>query len=381
MLARSKTRNHHIVGLSRKAAYQPDNDGVLKGAREVLVDTFNAVLSRCANRTRLLAKRALSDLWRVGFPSSGAIMMLHEVHDDPDNELGTGCRPGYLEYLVRHLRAKGAELVSMDRAIELITTRAHQPFVVLTFDDGYRDTWAKALPILERLSAPCCIYVPTHAITRELNAWWLAAREIFRRYDAVDVSCMERRFSCTTLDAKRAALREVCNWVARDFTRASSLDDTFANYDVHIVDLVEKYFLSQSELQLLARNPLATLGGHTTSHRALATLSADAVHSELAENRQFLQNATGREVRHIAYPYGSSNACGPRDFEMAKNLGFASATTSESRPLYRYESADLRALPRIDFSADFWVGMNAINMDDNGPSPYIELADPRFERN
>ena len=55
----------------------------------------------------LSAHRALAPLSRLTFGSTGAILMFHEVQENPDNELRTGCSPEVLDGLVRGLIAAG----------------------------------------------------------------------------------------------------------------------------------------------------------------------------------------------------------------------------------------------------------------------------------
>ena len=41
------------------------------------------------------AHRAFAPLSRLTFGSTGAILMFHEVQEDPDDELRTGCTRGF----------------------------------------------------------------------------------------------------------------------------------------------------------------------------------------------------------------------------------------------------------------------------------------------
>src|SRR4029077_6191993 len=129
-------------------------------------------------------------------------LMFHEVQEDPDRELRTGCSPQVLDGLVRGLIGAGWEIVALDEALKRVRDRTGGRFIAVTFDDGYRDTFSQARVILERYSAPFTVYVPTGAITRELNAWWLGLRAIFRTNDVVRIDAMERTFACASLAAK-----------------------------------------------------------------------------------------------------------------------------------------------------------------------------------
>src|SRR5687768_11005074 len=122
------------------------------------------------------------------FAGRAVILMFHEIQRDCRWELMTGTSVDFFEYSLKWLRQEGWEIVSLEACLERLATD-HQPrrYAVLTFDDGYRDNVSTALPILERNNAPFMMYVPTGAVTRTLQPWWLGLRELFRSRDAVTI--------------------------------------------------------------------------------------------------------------------------------------------------------------------------------------------------
>jgi len=283
----------------------------------------------------------------------GSILVFHEIHDDADAELHVGCSSRALEYLINIIRQSGTDFVTMDETLLRIDDKQAKPFVTVTFDDGYRDTYERAAPVLERLNVPFTIYVPTHAVTRELYAWWLGLRMLFKNQDVVTIDAMNRRFSCFDLKSKIAALRIVTNWVGEDFRLKDALRQTFKSNDISLEALSDKYFLNAEELRELAHRPLVTIGAHTTSHAALSILSLEDMEAEMSDNRDFLENLIGSEVSQFAYPYGTDKACGVREFSAAKRLGFKSAATATNRSIGHGSSK--HALPRLNLTGRFWT--------------------------
>ena len=269
--------------------------------REMMKDTLEPYSSPMLRTTV-----ALTHVLRRHFSGLGIIVTLHEVHQEPESELMTGCAVDLLEKLVRWLRYMGWNIVSIDDALRLNAKSADKPFAVLTFDDGYRDTLDRALPVLDRLGAPFTVYVQTHAITRDLYAWWPGLRHLFQSHDVVFVSAMERTFQCSVRATKIAGLKACCNWVDQDFTRAEELRETFATYGITIEALVDRYFLDKNSVRSMARHPLVTIGAHSTSHVALTTIDDDAVRHEMADSRVFLEQLLEEEIVHFAYPYGGA---------------------------------------------------------------------------
>ena len=258
-----------------------------------------------------------SGLTRMIAPALGArgvILTFHEIHDDLDNELSTGCPTPFFEKSISWLRNSGWDIVTLDEALTRLRDGAQtRRFAVITFDDGYRDNITRALPILRREQVPFTVYIPTGAITRELYAWWLGLRELFRTNDKVEIAALGMTFSCADLRSKRIGLSVATLWAHENFKRVSDFGHTFSKYEISLQSLCHRYFIDEDELRFLANDPLSTIGAHTVTHPALATLDDAEVSRELADNRAYLQGQLNREVLHFAYPYGSPAACGQRE--------------------------------------------------------------------
>ena len=298
---------------------------------------------------RALHALSLSRLSAPALGVRGAILTFHEIHDDLDSELWTGCQTSFFERSIHWLINAGWDIVTIDEALTRLRDREQKRrFAVVTFDDGYRDNITRALPILRRKRIPFTMYIPTGAITRELYAWWLGLRELFRANDKVDLPCVGMTFSCADLSSKRIGLAVATGWVHENFKRVSELRHTFSSYGISLQSLCNRYFMNEEELKSLANDPLATIGAHTVGHPALATLQSADVSRELTDNRAYLQAYLNRHVDHFAYPYGSTAACGQREARLAREAGFRTAVTTLHRPLFKQDQLSLYALPRIN---------------------------------
>jgi len=304
-----------------------------------------------------LSWAGLMPVIRSLFAGRAAIIMFHEIQREFRTELATGTSISLFEHSLSWLRQEGWEIVSLEECLERVlrNDRSHR-YAVLTFDDGYRDNVSVALPILERHNAPFLMYVPTGAPTRTLQTWWLGLRELFRSRDDVTVDAMDTRFHCPDFQAKVSALARAAQWVHEDYHRAAMLAPTFHKAGVSLSALNDAYFLDEREIQVLSRHPLASIGGHTTSHSALKNLDKSSALAEMADNRNYLQNLIQRPVRHFAYPYGNPRACGPREEHLASAAGFLTAVTTRNAQL---DAANLNhfALPR--FSIDSEIALQA----------------------
>ena len=84
------------------------------------------------------------------------------------------------------------------------------------------------------------------------------------------------------------------------------------------------------------------VGAHGRRHLDLRTLDGAAARDEIAGSRRELEDSLGVPIRHFCYPYGSFD---PRDRDLVREAGFATATTVERGRAA--PGADLLALPRV----------------------------------
>jgi peptidoglycan/xylan/chitin deacetylase (PgdA/CDA1 family) len=281
---------------------------------------------------------------RARLEARAVIILFHEIQRDCRSELMTGTSISLFEYSLNWLQQDGWSIVSLDECLKrLAANDRSRRYAVLTFDDGYRDNVSVALPVMERHNAPFMIYVPTGAPTRSMQTWWLGLRKLFLSADIVTIDAIGRQFHCSDLRSKVSALDEVTRWIHQDYRRAASLAPTFKQNGISLSALNNAYFLDERELRILARHPLASIGGHTTSHAALTTLDESSARAELLDNRNYLQDLLQSPIRHVAYPYG---AYGPREEHLAGEVGFHTAVTTWQARLYD-RKANYFALPRI----------------------------------
>jgi peptidoglycan/xylan/chitin deacetylase (PgdA/CDA1 family) len=310
-----------------------------------LVRTAVSVGARFSGLSRLVAAR---------YGGRGMIFALHSVVDDdalyPDYTLR--CSTGRLEWALGWLRDEGLNFVSLDEAVRRLTDDDPRPFACFTLDDGYADNLTRALPVMERFDAPFTVFVTTGMVTREIDGWWLGLAALVRSHDRIELPAPGLRFECPDLPRKRLAFKTIESMVHKDFSLLPHLRQAIAKSTIDCRALVDREALSEAQLRRLSRHPLATIGGHTTTHRNLAEAPAPAVEWEMAANRRFLQEITGQPIDHFAYPFGHARACGEREARICREVGFRTAVTTRAGTLFAQHVHELHALPRLHLAGD-----------------------------
>lgn len=67
-------------------------------------------------------------------------------------------------------------------------------------------------------------------------------------------------------------------------------------------------YLSEEELQEIANHPLITIGSHGLWHRHFNRITLDEARFELTESKRLLEDAIGKPVDLMAWPYGECSA-------------------------------------------------------------------------
>ena len=112
--------------------------------------------------------------------------------------------------------------------------------------------------------------------------------------------------------------------------------------------------MSWEEIASSPRDPLVTIGAHTVNHPMLAKLPAEAVRSEMDLSRAVIEAALGVRPQHLCLSVWRSAARpGPREFEIAAELGFKTAVTTQPGVLFREHAEHLTALPRISLNGEY----------------------------
>jgi peptidoglycan/xylan/chitin deacetylase (PgdA/CDA1 family) len=168
----------------------------------------------------------------------------------------------------------------------------------------------------------------------------------------VELPAARLQFDCPDVASKRLAFKTIEGLVHKDFSLLPHLRQAIAKSGIDCSALIDREALTEAQLRRLSRHPLVTIGGHTTTHPNLAEAPAPTVHWELAENRKFLQEVIGQPVEHFAYPFGHERACGNREAQVCRDVGFRTAVTTRNGALFPEHAQHLHALPRIHLAGD-----------------------------
>ena len=308
----------------------------------------------------LLGLPPLRDLAERWMDHRGLILMFHHVGPPGDESWvnrGLTVSPETLDRVLSILAARGYELVSMDEVPDRLTGARAKRFAALTFDDGCRDNLACAAPILASHGAPFTVYVTTGFADGTVSPWWHVLERAIAAASKLEVETVLgiRRFDTSSRAAKAAAAVELREILLNSppGLRAEQTCSLARQAKIDLAALTRELYLDWDGLRALAKIPGCTIGCHTSTHPRLSQLPEEAVRSELADSRAMIEERLGVQTRHFSYPYGWAAACGDREFELARRLGYVTAVTTRRDVLTPRNADALTSLPRVPINGGF----------------------------
>ncbi|RUM26173.1 polysaccharide deacetylase [Rhizobium vallis] len=268
----------------------------------------------------------------------GVVFTLHHVRPhvpqtfEPNAHLEI--TPSFLDAALRCLTREGYRFVPLDAVPALLAEpEGGRPFAAFTLDDGYVNNLEYALPAFERHRAPFTVFVTKGFAEGSHSIWWETLAVLLRQMREIrfDFGRGTERVALDSLQQQWNAFDRFAAYIHHsDEAYAVTAIDTLARESgIEPTDIVRELVMRPDELQWLARRPLAALGAHTISHRALARLPEAEARIEMQVSADYVEALTGIRPATIAYPYGTPDAATDREARMSGNLGFTVAVTTQ----------------------------------------------------
>jgi peptidoglycan/xylan/chitin deacetylase (PgdA/CDA1 family) len=286
--------------------------------------------------SRRLAKTVVAGALGPLLPGRALVVLgYHRVVERFDQECRT-MMPSMLvsrAMLERHLECLGRHyrFVSLDDIDAAVgAARRGKPAAAVTFDDGYRDVYELAVPLLRRKGIPAAVFVVTSAVGSDqpllhdrlyrlavelLPRWRIARGELTRVLSAAGIAPAH---APAILDA---AVTPVA--LTRAFVTELTYDDQLRLVDALLAESGAEPGLPPGALPVTwemvreMRRAGMTIGSHTARHIRLTNETRAVQTREIAESRARLEGELGEPIVQFAYPDGDFNSASVRIVERA----------------------------------------------------------------
>lgn len=261
---------------------------------------------------RIVAEERISALL-CRFNRRARILMLHGV-GTPEYPAGTFRRQ--LQFLRRIFRLVSlAEVLGPDGA-------AHdsRPKLALTFDDGLKNNFSAAYPILRELQVPATFFVCPGLVETGRWLWNHECRARLSRLsdsqrlefaaslglESAQIEAIVRKLKYLP-NAERLAAEKELRLLTPDFVPTES-------------ERLEYDMMTWNDLKSLDRNVVA-VGGHSSHHEILTRLEPNHLEREVGGCKAWIERELDVPVRQFCYPDGAYDervlSCVGRHFDLA----------------------------------------------------------------
>jgi peptidoglycan/xylan/chitin deacetylase (PgdA/CDA1 family) len=246
----------------------------------------------------------------------------------------------FLDEFLGYLKKRRWDVVTIEEATRR-SRNGRGRFVNFSIDDCYRDTYEEVVPLFRRHNVPVTLFVTTGIPDGTLPLWAAGLEDTLLNRDSVMLE--DGAIAVPDFAAKKSAFYRIADsW---DGPQAPGRYATFCQLNgIDMEAMHWKHAITWEMLEELRDDPLVEIGGHTVTHARISSLPSEGAVFELQGCRDRLIERLGIPARHFAFPYGRSGDCGPRDFAIARNAGYASASTTRKGLVL--EGQDPYSLPR-----------------------------------
>jgi len=218
-------------------------------------------------------------------------------------------------------------------------THARRPLACVTFDDGYRDNFEYAAPILESHGLRATFFVTTGFVEgttlwfdRAAQAWHRDAAATLMRASEAIPSLRESIAEVRSFDAWWQFLKQLSQDARQTVLHATDVpalatDEVFCAMTIeHVRELAKRGH---------------EIGSHSVTHPILTNLDKTSLTLEMGRSRSLVREWTGQHVEGFCYPNGDHDE---RVVSAARAAGYKYACML--RRGIACDSTDRMALPR-----------------------------------
>lgn len=268
--------------------------------------------------------------WTRRAQPSARILYYHRVNDDND-PFSPSISSTLFEQEIRYL-ARNYKLVSLAKALDHLNSGSPGSVVAVTFDDGYKDNYLYAFPVLQRYQVPATIFLTTGGLDSGESLWFerLAQAVKYTEREYIDLEIdLPRRFKFHTQAERLQANSQMFSLLRRltDSNRRQWLDRIFQELAVEGHEDWKTKMLTWDQVRIMKRQGI-DFGGHTVTHPFISKLSGDKILWEVSECKRRIEDELQIPVEYFAYPNGREEDFGLSNKALIQEAGYRAAVTT-----------------------------------------------------
>jgi peptidoglycan/xylan/chitin deacetylase (PgdA/CDA1 family) len=246
-------------------------------------------------------------------PRRFLVLCYHRVNDD-GHPFFTGTPLALFRRQMEALRRHFAVLPLDELAERARTRKLPRNGVAITFDDGYRDNYTNAFPLLRELGLPATIFLTTEALDRGALLWHDRVFDAFHRARKTEA---RPTLSSELARLRRASPEERDRRIAELLEELRVKDNGASGWEK----------LSWREAREMSSHGIS-FGAHTLDHPILTSVSEQEARRQITESKERIEKELGSKVTMFAYPNGAASDFDRSTERLVEEAGFSLAVTT-----------------------------------------------------
>jgi peptidoglycan/xylan/chitin deacetylase (PgdA/CDA1 family) len=246
-------------------------------------------------------------------------------------------QPGYVssdqfEWQLKRIKNK-FNVLSLIQLTELINAKQKVPknTIVITIDDGYKNFYDFAYPLLKKYNIPATFFVTTGFINGDLWLWpdqlkWLLSNRI--KSPKTLILLTKEFIFLSDEQANWQQINDFCLSVD-DQNKLKVIKELAILLAVELPNTPPEQYApcSWDELKEMQNNGIE-IGGHTVTHPSLGQVTLKQAQYEIEQSRQCMDHQLGEMGRTFCYPNGQPSDYSSEIKKLVENAGYKSAVTA-----------------------------------------------------
>ena len=181
--------------------------------------------------------------------------------------------------------------------------------LIVTFDDGYRDNYTNAFPVLQKFEVPATIFLTADYINTDKLFWWDEVSYYMKAQgkSEPDIKNLLRSLKLITDDKRIEAVEDI------------------KKSNKGVSQFSERQALNWEEVKAMSRAGIE-FGSHTMSHPVLSKVEdKHELEYEIRQSKKIIEEKIEKEVIVFSYPIGGGDSFSSDIKKEVKDAGYSFA--------------------------------------------------------
>lgn len=285
------------------------------GKKELLANALDwSGFNRLARSTSLWNGLVVLNYHRVG-DSDGSLL---------DHDLWSASAETF-EQQVRFL-SLNFDLIRIQHLDDLWKRRRGR-YVLITFDDGYRDNYEWAFPILKAYNSPATFFLTTGFLDERKVAWWDEISWMVR--SATQTVLPENSWTKTIISLEPENCDQSIKTLLSVFKKLpGEKTDNYLNFLAEKTgsgrcpqEITDQVWMTWDMVREMNEAGM-DFGGHTVNHPILANHSEEKQRMEIEHCKHRIETEIGQSISSFSYPVGGKDWFDQRTRNCLKQAGY-----------------------------------------------------------